>query len=342
VRQALLTLRTEARTDTDDDRDALDRVRAVFSTLGWTPSPPEGAGAVRERWESLSALLGVAQELAATAAPPATDLLGEQDPTGAAAAGPAPSLADISAELDRRAEAQHVPSAQGVTLATLHSAKGLEWDAVALFGVHEGSLPFVLANTPDQVSEERRLLYVGVTRAREHLRVSWARTRSGGGSTRQASRFLEPVLPEGTRSAPTAAAPGGGRRAKTTILSAHCRACGQPLNDAAERKLGRHTGCPSTYDEATLVTLKEWRKTEANEQSVPAYVVFTDATLVAIAEARPHSPADLLKIHGLGTTKAAKYGEQVLGIIAGGSVPTPSRTDEESPEKGLRSPLLLP
>jgi DNA helicase-2/ATP-dependent DNA helicase PcrA len=213
---------------------------------------------------------------------------------------------------------------------------------VALFGVHEGSLPFVLANTPDQVAEERRLLYVGVTRAREHLRVSWARTRSGGGSTRQASRFLEPVLPEGTRATPTTTAPGRGRRPKTTVLSAHCRACGQPLHDAAERKLGRHAGCPATYDEATLVTLKEWRKSEASEQSVPAYCVFTDATLMAIAEARPHTPADLVKIHGLGATKAAKYGEQVLDIIAGGPDPTSTTADEESPKKGLRSPLLLP
>ena len=40
----------------------------------------------------------------------------------------------------------------------MHAAKGLEWDAVALYGVHEGSLPFVLATTPDQLAEERRLL----------------------------------------------------------------------------------------------------------------------------------------------------------------------------------------
>ncbi|WP_159310716.1 3'-5' exonuclease, partial [Klebsiella pneumoniae] len=75
----------------------------------------------------------------------------------------------ISAELDRRADAQHVPAAQGVTVSTLHSAKGLEWEAVALLGVHEGSLPFVLATTPEEVAEERRLLYVGMTRAERLL-----------------------------------------------------------------------------------------------------------------------------------------------------------------------------
>jgi DNA helicase-2/ATP-dependent DNA helicase PcrA len=351
VRQALLTLRTESRV-ADGGEDALERVKAVFGTLGWTPSPPDGAGAVRERWESLSALLGVAEEL--LGAPEARETgdggqspLTDQDPRVLGTAAPqvqAPvTLATISAELDRRAEAQHVPSARGVTVSTLHSAKGLEWDAVALFGVHEGSLPFVLANTPEQVAEERRLLYVGVTRAREHLQVSWARTRSGGGATRNPSRFLDPVLPERSRT-PHGGGGGSGRksRSRTSVLSAHCRSCGQPLGDAAERKLGRHSGCPATYDEDVMVMLKEWRKQEATQQSVPAYCVFTDATLMAIAEARPRRAADLVKIHGLGSAKASKYGEHVLAIIAGRSDEPGGESSEDSPEKGLQSPLLLP
>jgi DNA helicase-2/ATP-dependent DNA helicase PcrA len=338
VRQALLTLRTEARVDDDGTRTVLDRARTVFATLGWTLSPPDGAGAVRERWESLSALLGVVEEL---------DQGQEQDqlPVEEQGRGPAlvgaVTLAEVSAELDRRAEAQHVPSARGVTVSTLHSAKGLEWDAVALFGVHEGSLPFVLATTPEQVAEERRLLYVGVTRAREHLRVSWSRTRNGGGSVRNPSRFLEPVLPAGARSP---VVPAGRRRGqgKPTVLSAHCRSCGQPLGDAAERKLGRHAGCPATFDEDTMILLKEWRKQEAAEQSVPAYCVFTDATLMAIAEAKPANAADLVKIHGLGATKASKYGEHVLAIIAERSGGTAASSPRKSEKKGLLSRLSLP
>lgn len=329
VRQALLTLRTEARTTIGDDRgSAIDQFKAVLSTLGWTPQPPDGAGAVRERWESLAALVSVAEDLARDGLPGASTGLRDHgaasDETGTepdATAAPIPpaarpglELTDISAELDRRADAQHVPTAQGVTVSTLHSAKGLEWDAVALLGIHEGSLPFVLATTPEQTAEERRLLYVGVTRARRHLRVSWSRTRNGGGTSRKPSRFLESVLPAGARGE---GGPGGPRksRAKGSVLSAHCRACGHPLTDGAERKLGRHRGCPSTYDEATLDQLKDWRRQQASNQSLPAYCIFTDATLIAIAEARPKSPLELIKVQGLGPAKASKYGGDVLAIV---------------------------
>lgn len=301
VRQALLTLRTEARAMGEGEGgSAVDQMKAVLGTLGWSPSPPDGAGAVRERWESLSALLSVAEDLTARVA--------EEGPTATPV-----DLRAVSAELDARAEAQHVPVAQGVTVSTLHSAKGLEWEAVALLGTQEGSLPFVLATRPEQVEEERRLLYVGVTRARRRLRLSWSRTRNGGGNTRKPSRFLDPVLPESARGAgPTAAR---STRRRGSVLSQHCRSCGSALGDAAERKLGRHLSCPSTFDEQTMALLREWRRQQASEQKVPAFCIFTDATLIALAEARPHNRSDLVKVQGLGPAKADKYGDEVLAIL---------------------------
>ena len=308
VRQTLVTLRTQVRAlDGGADGEggsALDHVKAMLGTLGWTERPPEGAGSVRERWESLAALLSVAEDLAA-----------ERQVTGVPL-----TLAEVSGELDRRAEAQHVPVAQGVTVSTLHSAKGLEWEAVALLGVHEGSLPFVLATTPEEVAEERRLLYVGMTRAMSRLRVSWSRTRNGGGTLRKPSRFLDPVLPASLKAAANAAGSSAARKGKGrgAVLSVHCRSCGRGLNDAAERKLGRHHDCPATFDEQTLDLLREWRRQEAASESLPAYCVFTDATLVAIAEARPRSDLDLFKVQGLGKVKVDKYGDQVLAILAAG------------------------
>jgi len=306
VRQTLLTLRTATRAGTGTEQgSAVEQVKDVLITLGWTQQPPEGAGALRERWESLAALLTVAEDLQA-----------EADVAAAAGDGSAEplTLAVVSAELDRRAETQHVPTAQGVTISTLHSAKGLEWDAVALLGIHEGSLPFVLATSPEQISEEQRLLYVGVTRARRLLRVSWSRTRSGNGHARTPSRFLQPVLPDSLRG--PANGQRSARRSRHSALSMHCQSCGRSLTGAAERKIGRHLDCPATYDERTMALLREWRRQEAADQKLPAYCIFTDATLIAIAEARPRSTADLIKVQGLGRTKADKYGEHVLAIIA--------------------------
>jgi len=93
------------------------------------------------------------------------------------------------------------------------------------------------------------------------------------------------------------------------------------LHHSAERKLGRHTDCPSTFDERTLTLLKEWRRQEAAAQDLPAYCVFTDATLVALAEARPANSEELIKVTGVGPTKAQKYGDHVLAILAQESSP---------------------
>ena len=307
VRQALLTLRTKARAMTGEEQgSAVEHMKDILITLGWTPQPPEGAGALRERWESLAALLSVAEDLEAQSNAELASVEG-------ALRGNL-TLHDVSAELDRRAEAQHVPAAQGVTVCTLHSAKGLEWDAVALLGIHEGSLPFVLATSAEQVSEEQRLLYVGITRARRLLRVSWSRTRNGNGQSRAPSRFLQPVLPDSFRL--PARPPATRGRNRQSALSLHCRSCGRSLADAAERKIGRHLDCPATYNDHTMALLREWRRQEAAEQQLPAYCVFTDATLIAIAEARPGSMVDLIKVQGLGKTKADKYGEHLLAIIA--------------------------
>jgi DNA helicase-2/ATP-dependent DNA helicase PcrA len=96
----------------------------------------------------------------------------------------------------------------------------------------------------------------------------------------------------------------------------HCRSCGRSLTEAAERKIGRHLDCPATYNEHTMTLLREWRRQEAADQKLPAYCVFTDATLIALAEARPRSIADLIKVQGVGRAKADKYGEHVIAIIA--------------------------
>ena len=298
VRQAVTLLRGAARSSEGGGGrgdELVEETRAVVAGMGWTPEAPAARGNVRDRWESLQALT----DLAATFA----------------AAAPEASLGDFVDDLDRRAAEQHAPVAEGVTVATLHTAKGLEWDAVFLCGVVEGTLPITYAmDSPAAVEEERRLLYVGMTRARQRLSVSWALARNPGGrQSRRPSRFLDELRPELASDRARQAQQQRGRRksAKQSV----CRVCGAALTTVAERKVGRCESCPSTYDEALFETLREWRAATAKAESVPAYVVFTDLTLQAIAEVRPSSAEQLLSITGIGRTKQEKYGDAVLDLL---------------------------
>jgi len=187
VRQALVLFRGAARgaaaspAGGEQGEEPLpSAVRHVLTGIGFTGSPaqaPAGGSAARERWESLAALAQLADDLYATR--------------------PRASLGDFAAELTQRAELGHAPQAEGVTLASMHAAKGLEWDAVLLPGLVEGLMPIVHARTAEAIEEERRLLYVAVTRARQHLYLSWSPARAPGGQGRGAararSRFLDDV-----------------------------------------------------------------------------------------------------------------------------------------------------
>jgi ATP-dependent DNA helicase UvrD/PcrA len=195
VRQALVLLRGAARAEgADTDAETLASgglpaaVRHVLASAGLTAEPPAARGAVRDKWESLAALAGLADDLAASR--------------------PEASLADFAAELAQRADTGHAPVATAVTLTTMHAAKGLEWDAVLLPGLVEGIMPIVHARTTEAIEEERRLLYVAVTRARRYLELSWAPARAPGAErARQRSRFLAGL----EQAQPADAAPGGRR-----------------------------------------------------------------------------------------------------------------------------------
>lgn len=307
VREAIVALRGAARAGAndsllDDAGDLPSQARAVLSTKGWTTEPPAGSGAVRDRWESLAALVRLAEDYVRVR--------------------PEATLGDLVAELDERAAAQHAPTVQGVTLASLHSAKGLEWDAVFVVGLTEGMMPIAYAKTDEQVEEERRLLYVGVTRARLHLSLSWALSRSPGGrASRRPTRFLNGLRPGSAAAGARGAGGAGGvergsgrRKRRGPVL---CRVCGATLTDAGEMKLMRCEGCPSDMDEALYERLREWRSDQAKELGQPAYCVFTDKTLMAIAEAVPGDAGELAGISGVGGRKLERFGTDVLAICAG-------------------------
>ena len=295
VREAITRIRGAARAqDVSAPSDVVQGVSDVLSAMGWSREQPTTTGAVRERWESLAAIVELARE------------------SGAA------DLSAFVSFLEDRAAVQFAPVADGVTLASIHSAKGLEWREVFLIGCSDGLIPLQHAETAEQLEEERRLLYVAVTRAEHALHLSWARARQPGGrATRQISRFLLRLgaLPgvdrpsvrrgDGTKS--------GKKRARRG--PATCRTCGKALVTAGERTIGRCQVCPATFNEDFLEELKDWRLEHARSRSVPAYVVFTDATLIAIAEQLPTDEDGLSAIPGVGPSKLELYGEEIVALV---------------------------
>ena len=221
------------------------------------------------------------------------------------------TLDDLVTELEHRAAAQHAPAVDGVTLASLHAAKGLEWDAVFIAGLVDGTLPITYAQTPEQIEEERRLLYVGVTRARQHLSLSWALSRTPGGrGHRRPSRFLDVEGSDLVRPKKSAS-----RRRQ----AASCVGCGRALTTPLERKLRRCSHCEVNIDLALFEKLREWRKSQAESASVPAYVVFTDATLTAIAHDKPTDELALAAIPGIGRAKIERYATAVIELVVAAS-----------------------
>lgn len=288
IAQALTLLRTAARQERPEDPTALpgtqparpadpaaEAERVLRSQAGWHPRREPTGEAALERWRNLGALMSLIGRLAAER--------------------PGATLGDVVAELDRRAAAGHESPHPGgvVTLLTLHRAKGLEFDAVFLVALEEGLLPISHAKDDEEVEDERRLFYVGVTRARRHLHLSWARTRvgpRGKATNRRPSRLLL-GLGEGAPSGEAAPAGrwGGTRRPRLSATPG--------------------------VDGALAEALRMWRLERARRDSVPAFVVCTDRTLIEIAQRRPSSPEELLAVHGFGTVKLERYGAEVLEVI---------------------------
>ena len=282
VKRAVVMLRAAARTERANlTGDVGADARMVLGREGWSEQPPAPRGAVRERWDSLNAIVELADELGSK--------------RGA-------DLDGLVAELGERAAAQNAPTVEGVTLSSLHAAKGLEWDAVLLVGVSEGLLPISLAEGPAAIEEERRLLYVGVTRAREHLVISYARARnSGGRASRKPSRFLDGIWPTDDPDR------RGGRGASS-----------RPPRSPRERAKQAAAEFEADNDPATIAlfeSLRAWRAKVAKERSRPAYTVFADTTLRSIAVVKPGTLPQLSLIHGVGAVKLQEYGADVLYVV---------------------------
>ncbi|WP_022868778.1 ATP-dependent helicase [Schaalia vaccimaxillae] len=278
VRQALSALRAAALADGQGGSpEVIQVVRDVMESIGWTVDMPAG-GAGQERWANLNVIVQWAEDSTAK------------------------DLSGFIAQLEERAQYQVEPDQAGVELATIHTAKGLEWEAAFLVGVAEGLLPISYAKTPQAREEERRLLYVAITRARHVLEVSWARARTEGArGGRYRSRLLDGIWPQ---EAPQVRVPAHAHSS---------RASAKQKNRAFEES-------ESVETVELFGRLKTWRLATSKAGSIPPYSVFTDQTLRDVAIARPKTLRQLRIISGIGDVKLERYGAQVLAIVRGEDV----------------------
>jgi DNA helicase II / ATP-dependent DNA helicase PcrA len=290
----------------------VDALEAIwFERFGFRRDEEPDGEEARQRHASLVTLLGIAERLEGSRpgdggepGPQAEVLEGggggpaagadpgvDPDPAAGEAAGAVAGMAMFLEEMGRRAAQEAEGTGGGVNLLTYHRAKGLEFDAVLLPAVEEGVLPIRQASTPAEVAEERRLLYVGLTRARVHLWLSWAARRagpSGREQSRKPSRFLDDLVQ-----------PGAGRVRPRAVASGMTR-----------------TGRASVRADGPLAEqLRAWRRKRAEADGVPAYVVFNDRTLAALTERQPRSRGELLAVEGIGPSKLDRYGDELLALL---------------------------
>lgn len=205
-----------------------------------------------------------------------------------------------------------------ITLATIHATKGLEWETVFIMGASDGFLPYVQADSPEELAEELRLFYVGVTRAKERLFITWSRSRDSGGRDRIKSRFLTKIDSELSTKASdeTEFAPSKERQNYKKELM-RCTICDKALVSGTEIILQRCKSCTSLTPIDYLKSALEWRTSQALMEGIPEFLVLSDASLEAFVDAlfQAKSEEEVIQIPGVGAEKCAKYFDELATLL---------------------------
>ncbi len=231
--------------------------------------------------------------------------------------------------------------ADGVTLATVHTVKGLEWPHVIVHDATSGVFPHRLST---DIEEERRVFHVAITRAQRRLHIV-ADADSPSIFIDELSSRAEVAeatgdVDVGSRASPAIEATTGlvvqwGGYACTidTVEQHHVEVSvgGARLTipfgsevqvEGRLRRLApptagtsRAASSPVAGDPRVFEALKNWRRERSQRDKVPAYVVASDKTLEGIAAAMPNDEVSLLDVHGIGATKVELYGDEILAVV---------------------------
>lgn len=255
--------------------------RLIKQGLRWSPDSPIPLGAkARETWQNVATIRTQGRQLIS------------------AGYGVDQVIEALQERMNRQAHTQE----EAVSLMTLHKSKGTEFRVVVIPACERGFLPVTQAKTPEEKTEEQRLFYVGCTRAKQLLLISWAELRT------------HPVSGKAQKRKPSVFIPGLG---------------GPTKNPKKER--------PKELPETEVVQrLREWRYDRAKADEVAAFMVMSNATLLEIVEFMPTNLKELRAVNGMGPKKIALYGEEILNCLA----ETPADSSDSGPETPANSPSL--
>ncbi len=301
----------------DPDQNGLELLVHTAKRQGWDPDrPPEGEGAAHEKWEYQSTLVEQAESFAAERM---------------ASAGEPISAADLRRAFLDSAINDAEPTTNAVTLATIHKAKGLEWDQVVLYGAAEGMLPYHKAVTAggEAIEEERRLFYVAITRARRNLTITHAATKTtakGWTMNQERSSFVDDILPAQVRTSSgrgrvtkSSRKSGGSRKAGSVATARRtptCAGCAEKLN-AGEQKLGLHLYCLMGSAGARAKQVIEWRAKVAQDLGNSPTDVASDELIAHWLADRPtKTSAGVFDKLPQRNVVLQRFGDELITILA--------------------------
>lgn len=282
IKEVLLALR-------QDFEATLRNVKALIietvAKRGWSSDAHASSESGRQVWESITGLLNLSEQL-----------------------GDDVTLGEFFHHIGLLAQQNLAPTESLVTISTLHSAKGLEWEYVFIPSVVEGVIPY----SNDVQEEERRLLFVGITRSKHSVTLSVPKERFGNEVT--PSRFLQEMNQEPTQmqSQNESKVVETKDEEKQVI---RCRICQKGLSTATENTLRRCDNCEGQADEKLLEKLFLWRRDFASATGQVDWLIVSDVSLQAVSELKPDSLEELHQIHGFHSANLDAFGEELLRLI---------------------------